>query len=53
MYKISIVIGTYVLLFIINNTPDVNIQLRRNISSELVTDTFCRRGLNETYSLKM
>jgi len=45
MYKISIVIGTDVLLFTTNNTPNVNILIKRKISSELVLDTFCGRGL--------
>jgi len=45
MYKLSIVIGTDVLLFTTSNTPDVNIQLKRKILRELVIDTFCRRGL--------
>jgi len=44
MYKLSIVIGTDVLLFT-SNTPYVNIQIKRKILSELVIDTFCRRGL--------
>jgi hypothetical protein len=45
MYKISIVIGTDVLLFTTNDTPDVHILIKRKISYELVLDTFCRRGL--------
>ena len=54
MYKLSIVIGTDVLLFTTSNTPDVNIQIKRKISSEVVMDTFCRRGLTRlAYSLKV
>ena len=45
MYKLSIVIDTDVLRFTTINTPDVNIQIKRKILSELVIDTFCRRGL--------
>ena len=54
MCKLSIVIGADVLLFTTNNTPDVNIQKERKISSELVIDTFCKRGrMSRTYSLKV
>jgi len=54
MYKLSIVIGTVVLLFTTNNTPDGNIQKGRKISSALVIDSFCRRCRTKlTYSLKV
>ena len=33
MYKLSIVIGTDVLVCTTNDTPDVNIQIKRKISS--------------------
>jgi len=48
MCKLNIIIDTDVLLFTTNNTPDVNIQIKQKILSELVIDTFCRRGLGET-----
>ena len=40
MYKLSILVGTDVLHFCNYNTPDVNVQIKRRISSELVIDTY-------------
>jgi hypothetical protein len=54
MYKLSIVIGTDVLLFTTNNTPVISIRIKQKIAREFVIDTACNRGRTRlTYLLKV